>query len=423
MIEFKGFTQKQAAIIKKPLKRLVVLSGAVRSGKTFLSYFMIPLLIKEFGINSRGIVLGKTLGMIEENILIPMRELFGYKFIGDIKSDTSGNRYVNIFGAKVRCVGANDKKSDGKIRGTTYSWAVCDEVATYPENVFHMLMSRLSEPNAKCICTTNPENPSHWFKVRYIDNPKIEIDVYNFKIDDNPTLTVDYVENLKNIYRGTELYDRLIDGLWVSGQGAIYKNFIINKDKFIKTIENNNKFIEYSVGIDFGENKSSTTFSCIGLWRGSRGFSVLADERINTHGTPQDLQDKFIRFLERCISKGWKPSYCYYDNAQCTLGKGLQSAVAKKGYEIGVVQCVKDQIIERIHQIQTLFGAGMIEINVECKESIKAFSDALWADDETRLDEVSPTNPIDMLDAIEYAFQKWSKNLLLMALYGGKKIG
>ena len=65
----------------------------------------------------------------------------------------------------------------------------------------------------------------------------------------------------------------------------------------------------------------------------------------------------------------------------------------------------------------------MIEINVECKESIKAFSDALWADDETRLDEVSPTNPVDMLDAIEYAFQKWSKNLILMALYGGNKIG
>ena len=181
MFDFNGFTQKQAEILKQPRHKLNIYTGAVRSGKTVLTYFDIPELIKEFP-KGRGILLGKTLGTIEENILKPMRDIYG-DYVGDIKSDASGNRYVTIFGAKIRCVGANDKSSDGKIRGATYSWAVCDEVSLYPENVFDMLMSRLSEPNAKCICTTNPDNPQHWFKVRFIDNTKIDCAVYNFTIE------------------------------------------------------------------------------------------------------------------------------------------------------------------------------------------------------------------------------------------------
>ena len=41
-------------------------------------------------------------------------------------------------------------------------------------------------------------------------------------------------------------------------------------------------------------------------------------------------------------------------------------------------------------------------------------------DSEERLDEVSPENPVDDLDAFEYAYYKWKDNLMKMALYGGE---
>lgn len=78
--------------------------------------------------------------------------------------------------------------------------------------------------------------------------------------------------------------------------------------------------------------------------------------------------------------------------------------------------CVKDRIKERIHTEQLLLCSKRLFFMENCKESIKAFQNATWSDKkEERLDEVSDKNPVDMLDAIEYAFQKWTK-LLLMSL-------
>ena len=420
MFEFNGFTKKQAEILKQPKKRLNIYTGAVRSGKTVLTYFDIPELIAEFK-GGRGILLGKTLGTVEENILKPMRDLYG-DLVGDIKSDASGNRYVVIFGEKTRCVGANDKASEGKIRGATYSWAVCDEVSLYPENVFDMLMSRLSEPNAKCICTTNPDNPQHWFKVRFIDNQDIDCAVYNFTIEDNPILPKEYVENLKKIYSGTELYDRLILGLWVSGNGAIYKKFIAEESNFLAQKDLKDDFVAYNIGVDFGENTSATTFELVGLKRNFKGIRVLEEEVITEHGDPKLLQNQFVAFVKRCYSNGYLPKLALYDNEQATLGRGLESACLLAGLPIMVKPCKKDKIIERIHQFQTLMGAYMFEIERKCEKTIKAYKEAVWAENkEERLDIVSPTNPVDILDSVEYAAQPWIKDLMTVALYGDRK--
>lgn len=423
MIKFNGFTDKQRGIIDNLKKKsMIVFNGAVRSGKTFLSYFLLLEILKSLDTSARGIILGKTLGMVEENILNPMRELFG-DYIGNIKSDASGNRYVKMFERKVRCVGANDKSSEGKIRGATYAWAMCDEVATYPKNVFDMLVSRLSEPNAMCICTTNPDNPNHWFKKYYLDNEKIDLEIYNFTIDDNPTLEERYVENLKNIYSGTELYDRLILGKWVSSHGAIYKKFIREPENYIVDSINKADYVDYSIGIDFGENRSATTFVLDGLKVGASGIAVIKAERIKEHGDSKILEQQFIDFVKECYLEGYNPTTAYYDNAQSTLGRSLESAVARAGLPLRVKECVKDKILDRIKLTIILMGAYRFKVLRSCREGIKALQEAMWDMEsktkEERLDLVSPDNPIDILDAMEYGFQRWSELLLKVALYGG----
>lgn len=420
---FNGFTNKQARIIAKMnshwFKPLTIFNGAVRSGKTFLTYFIIPMLIYVYE-GGRGIITGKTLGTIEENILKPMRDLFPAN-VGDVKIDATGNRYVNLFGAEVRLVGANDKKSEYKIRGATYAWAICDEVTTYPKNVFAMLMSRLSEPNAVCICTTNPDAPSHWLKVDYIDKKDIDIDIFNFTIDDNPTLSPEYVQHMKNLYQGTEFYDRFILGKWVSGSGAIYKLFVLNNDRFLfdeqPDAEKKTHYVEYACGVDFGENVSATTFKLVGLRQNYLGVDVLAEERITEHGDVKLLQTQFIDFLHKCKKLGYRVDFAYYDNAQKTLGESLKTAVAKDGFSCDVKPCVKDEISDRIHLTIALMGCGMLRVHKRCKYQIKAFNEAVYAEGkEERLDEVSEVNVIDDLDSFEYAIQKWSNNLRKIAL-------
>lgn len=424
---FSGFTNKQQNIIadinNQGFMPLVIFNGAIRSGKTFLTYFIIPMLLDKFK-EKKGIITGKTLGTIEENILDPMRDLFGENNIGDVKVDATGNRYVILFGKRTRLVGANNKESEKRIRGSTYSWAVCDEVTTYPKNVFAMLVSRLSEPGAVCVCTTNPDIPSHWLKTDYMDKKGVRKAIYNFTIDENPTLSPEYVEHMKSLYEGTEFYDRFILGKWVSGSGAIYKLFVLNNKRYLFNEDvdaepkDKRKYIEFSVGVDFGENVSATVFKLVGLKPNYTGVDILAEKRITKHGDVKLLQKQFIEFLRNCKALGYRTDYAYYDNAQKTLGESLKTAVAEAGIPCYVLPCVKDEIRERIHTTLALMGADMIQVHVRCEYAIKAFNDAVFAEGtDERLDEVSEINVIDDLDAFEYAIQKWSNNLRKVAFY------
>lgn len=419
---FNGFTKKQSSIISEMnshwFQPLTIFNGAIRSGKTFLTYFIIPMLIYHYE-GGRGIITGKTLGTIEENILKPMRDLFPAN-VGDVKIDATGNRYVTIFGTEVRLVGANDKASEYKIRGATYAWAVCDEVTTYPKNVFAMLISRLSEPGAVCICTTNPDIPSHWLKTDYIDKDDNGVKVYNFTIDDNPTLSPAYVQHMKSLYEGTEFYDRFILGKWVSGSGAIYKLFALNNDRFLfddSNQEEPTQYVEYACGVDFGENVSRTVFKLVGLRFDFKGVDIIEEESITKHGDVKLLQSQFISFLHRCKEEGYRVDFVYYDNAQKTLGESLKTAVANDGFPCVVKGCVKDEINERILLTIALMGAGMLRVHKRCSHAVKAFNDAVFKDGtEERLDEVSEVNVVDDLDTFEYAIQSWSKNLRKIAL-------
>lgn len=414
-MEFRGFTRKQREVISSKLTRLTILTGGVRAGKTVLTYFFIPLLLEELGEIGKGILIGKTLGSLNENVIEPMRELYGERYVSEMKTDASGVKYILLFGHRVRCVGANDKKAENKIRGATYSWAVGDEVSTWDRKTFDMLMSRLSVVGAKCVITTNPDNPSHWLNKDYILKEGIDKQVWTFTIDDNEYLDREYVENLKNIYRGTELYDRFILGLWASGTGAIYKKFIAEIDKYIVDEVDPKDIVAYNIGVDFGENTSATTFQLLGLYRGYRGIVVLEEEYITKHGDVKLLQEQFLSFLKRCYDRGWKPSFAYYDCAQKTLGESLKTAVLVEGYPLVVDKCYKEPILDRIHQEQALMGAYMFKVCRHCVKTIEAFKDAVWSDKvEERLDD--GTSNIDTLDATEYAFQKWAKNLMLVCL-------
>ena len=417
-MEFNGFSRKQIEVIRQGYSALTILTGGVRGGKTFLTYFFIPELIAKFP-NSKGIIIGKTLASLSENVLDPMREIYGDKAVGAVKTGQDGKKYVILWGTKVRCVGANDGKAENKIRGATYGWAVGDEVSTWDKGTFDMLMSRLSEPNAVCVVTTNPDEPTHWFNKNYIEKEGIDKKVYTFTIDDNPYLDKHFVENLKNIYRGTELYDRLILGKWASGSGAIYKRFIIEEDRYVVDDWDKKDLVDYAIGIDFGENVSATTFKLLGLQRNYNGIVILEEEHITQHKDTALLQEQFIAFLRKCLANGWNISRAYYDNAQKTLGESLKSAVVRAGLPCLVEPCIKENISERVKQEIVLFGAYRLHILRRCEWSIKAFKNAVYKEDtDERLDEVSPDNPIDDLDAIEYAFQKWSKGLIRRALYG-----
>ena len=219
-------TRKQAEYVREAHHRWNLATGAVRSGKSHLAvqYTIPDRLIKLRGKKGLALILGATKENIERNVLTPMRDMWGDKFVGDINA----RNWCEIFGERVYCIGAENAGQVSKLRGSEIKFAYCDEICDIHPDVFEMLKSRLSLPYSECHGACNPAGPTHWLK-QFIDkgeaDPGIDMFVQRYTIDDNPFLPPAYVAGLKAEYRGTVYYDRYIRGLWAKAEGLVYPNW------------------------------------------------------------------------------------------------------------------------------------------------------------------------------------------------------
>lgn len=219
------FTPKQEVLLSMlkhdQLKRINILEGSVRSGKTWISLVLWAFWVATMPADGAYLMVAKTLTSLKRNCLDLLQSLVGEKhFIYNISTKEG-----RLFGRLIYLEGVNDARAEGKIRGMTLTGAYCDELTLFTENFFSMLLSRLSDPGAKLIGTTNPDTPMHWLKAKYI-NRREELDMLTmqFLIDDNTMLDQAYVASLKKEYTGV-FYDRFILGKWVIADGVIYDMF------------------------------------------------------------------------------------------------------------------------------------------------------------------------------------------------------
>lgn len=259
----KLLTVKQQEFIKAKDKRLNILSGSVRSGKTYVS--LIKFAVVVVGGSEKGsqfLFVGRTLTTLKRNCLDLLTELVGES---NFQYSISKKEGV-LFGRKVMLEGATDVTSEQKIRGLTLDGAYCDEITLYPEEFVKMLLTRLSKPNAKLYATCNPDSPTHYIKKKYIDR-KDELDclVWMFELRDNTFLPIEYIENLENEFSGV-FYDRFILGKWVKAEGLIWPNYdkALTKDE-VKIPQAKN----FCMAIDYGTQNAFAALLCAefdGVW-------------------------------------------------------------------------------------------------------------------------------------------------------------
>lgn len=410
-----AFTEKQNELMRlfkqNKLKRLNILEGSVRSGKTWISLIMWALWVATRPKDHLYLMCGKTLQTLKRNGLIPLQELIGRKnFTFSINAKEG-----ILFGRKIILEGANDKKSEGKIRGNTYGGAYCDELTLFPEDFFIMLLSRLSAPDAKLIATTNPDVPTHWLLKEYLTNEDLTDELLRifFHIDDNTTLPGEYVSSLKKEYTGV-YYDRFILGKWVVANGAIYKVFSDDPRSFDISAAELPGFEYLNIGLDFGGNGSKHALAACGISHDMRNLYALKTERIPAADmTPQALYKLVYDFCEDIQNRFGKISALYADSAEQTLIAGLRPALKPLG--IVVKNSLKREINDRIRATTMLMGGGRFHlISGGCQSLIEAFQGAVWDDKiigkEVRLDD--GTSDIDSLDAFEYSFERFINQLI-----------
>lgn len=412
-------TSKQNEYIRNATHRWNIKTGAVRSGKSYVdTAYTIPARIRErIGKPGLTVIFGVSRDTIERNVLQPMREIYGSGLVGTINN----RNMARVCGEDTYCLGAEKVSQVAKVQGSSIKYAYGDEVAKWNREVFEMLKSRLDKPYSCFDGACNPENPTHWLK-EFIDSD-IDIYVQKYEIFDNIYLPKEYVENLCKEYEGTVYYDRLIKGLWKRAEGAIYRAFADDPDRFIRPV-NRQDIKEIRIGIDFGGNGSGHSFVATAiLWSGivQPVMSRKHMKKDFTQGIDANkLSELFLQFVADVIAKYGKPQYAFWDNAETVLGQSIENACRKEFPSLLVLPAQKKKINDRINYTVRLMGSGRFFITPDCLTLKKALQDAVYNSkvlQEERLDDGS--TDIDTLDAFEYTIERDINGVYYNPVKGG----
>lgn len=405
-------TDKQRQVwllsVKDP-KRWNISVGAVRSGKTHMDYYRIPYRIMR--ADDRGIIViaGCTEGTVERNLLAPMRKMYSERLVGRIKN---GGR-VRLFGKECFVIGAARSDASDKLQGSSISYCYGDEITTWSEDVFRMIMSRLDRDTSYFDGSCNPASPFHWFK-KFLDRQEEngDIRVSTFTIDDNTFLPEKFVESLKREYAGSVYYDRFILGKWKCAEGSVYTAFTEDMEKFIIDDIDPDEILMADIGVDFGGNGSATAFNLTGYTAGYKKVITLDEYYRKGIFSPEELEKDFVKFV-RCAKEKYHRLFdIYCDSAEQVLIRGLENAARRAGLAVEIHNAKKGDINQRIRFYCSMMSRGQYFIMRKCSHTIQAFSEAVWEKNsaDRRLDDGSVN--IDSLDAQEYSTESRMKAII-----------
>jgi len=411
---------KQVDFMLNDDRRINLLTGSVRSGKTYISLLKWAIFVGSMPENCEFLMTGKTLTSLKRNCLGLLQDLIGEKNFTFSISQKNGK----LFGRVVWLEGANDDRAESKIRGMTLAGAYIDEMTQIPEDFYKMLLSRLSVKNAKLYATTNPDTPNHWVKVDIVDNEAIDKQVWTFTLDDNVILrneNQEYFDNLKKEYlsMGGVFYQRFILGMWVLAEGLIYRQFVNNTEMFMKDEAVNEDgtrkdFMIISIGVDYGATEGETELKATGITPFFKEAWTIDEEKIHGLYTPHQFYETFEKFYNRVVKDYGKVTHAFADYGALgqVLTFGLNKYLQEKRIPIKVDDCIKGKIIDRIYMDQILFAQGRRFLLKKCKYLKEAYEQAVWDEkhEDERLDD--GTSDIDSLDASEYSMFPFYDKLL-----------
>lgn len=357
--------QKQLISIQKhgKLKRINLLEGSVRSGKTWISLLLWATWIADMPASGEYLMVAKTLTSLSRNCLNLLQNMIGSNNF----TYSLSKKEARLFGRLVYLEGVNDSRAESKIRGMTLTGAYCDEVTLFTEDFFTMLLSRLSVKNAKLIATTNPDSPYHWLMGKYINRQdELNMMVMKFLIDDNTFLDPEYVKQLKIEYTGV-FYDRFILGLWRIAEGIIFDMFDPEKHVISAIPEEltGNKYVSCDYGT---QNATVFLLWCQGIsgkWYCSKEYYYSGRDKLKQK-TDQEYADDLIKFLEGITVK------CIIIDPSAA---SFIAELKKRGLSI---KKAKNDVLNGIRVTGAAIQTGKVLFLAECKETIKEFSNYIW---------------------------------------------
>lgn len=393
------FSKKQEDFLLDDLHRINLLYGSVRSGKTWISLLKWAIWIGQQASDKQFLMVGKTITTLKRNCLVLLEEL-----IGDNITYSISQKKAIIFGRTVWLEGANDERSESKIRGMTLMGVYIDELTQIPQDFYLIALSRLSEKGAVFLATTNPDHPKHYVKTEIIDNDLLDKQVIKFLLDDNIFLDETYKDNLKKEYTGV-YYSRFIDGNFVRAEGVVFRDFADNTEKYLIDKKDLPNRYKWTCGAyDLGGNKSNFALVCTA--EGADGVVyVLRTKAIYPEDLDlADVERECIEFIEG-VEKDYsvKMSSCYVDDNYYTTVNSLNNwrYIFDTASHIKSIMPLEDRPLF----LSKLMAQGRFKlVDGECDALIEELQNVVYDDkSEKAVIADDGTQTIDQIDGLFYS--------------------
>lgn len=398
------------SIARSKARKIALWVGAVSAGKTLASLFAFFIAVRHTRGRGLIVIVGKTLQTIERNVIGEMQkpELFG-RWAKQV-THTRGSNTAIIFGREVHLVGANDARSEEKIRGATVELAYVDEATLLPVGFWEMLLTRLRVSGARMLATTNPGSSQHWLRINYIlDADAQDMVVFHFTMHDNPLYFEGgdpgpaYIRRMETAFAKSKLFfDRFILGRWTNAEGAIYDGW----DPSVHVVEWDRLPPMYrmlGVGMDFG-TQHATSVVMLGLGY-DRKLYLVDELRIDvndtaTHMSPSQQAKTIADWLKLPHipeNTGLRPEYLVADPA--ALAHRIE---LRESQGVNTIPADND-VSYGIGLIASLLARGLLLVSDRCTGVIKEAPEYMWDPKAAARGEDKPVKSgDDSLDAFRY---------------------
>lgn len=301
-------------------------------------------------------------------------------------------------------LGAKDAGSAGAIQGKTMSVVYCDEMTLYPDSIIDLIDTRLRNPMCMVgIATMNPTYPSHKLK-GWIDKSKEGDDNYyelHFLLDDNPYLTQDYKDRIKNSLSGV-FYKRNYLGQWCLAEGSIFDFF----DRSLHVVDRPPRAADYWIlGVDYGtSNAFAAILIGVNCGRATQEKPIMWAEKeyywdYKKRGH-QKSSSEFADDLATMIQP-YSVKSVYIDPSAANFRLDLQ----KRGiHPVNALNDVNEGIISTIKWLKGDQRTGQLYICKECVNLIREIEGYVWHPKCLEKGEDEPLKVNDhAVDALRYA--------------------
>ena len=404
-----------------------VAEGAVRAGKTIDNVFVFAALLEK-SPDRFHLATGSTLGNAKLNIGecngLGLEHIFEgrcawtrYRGNEALRVNTKAGERIVIFS------GGKNSDSFKRIRGNSYGMWIATEINLHSDSFIKEAFNRqLAALDRRVFWDLNPSSPNHFIYSDYIDKfPHVRSERYynyaHFTIHDNPVIDEERVRQIVAQYDPESVwYRRDILGERCAAEGLIYRKFADNPRLFTvdHVVADSIEFV--TVGVDFGGNRSKTTFVATAFLKSDSGYGgvvILAEHAVAGQKGEIDsgrINRELSAFLERIMADFGNVhiKYIFADSEAQYLINGLRRYLSERFHKTVVMDSAKRPIADRIAFVSSLMSAGKFFIHEDCVLLRDGLCGAVWDEKsigDKRLDNF--TSDIDILDALDYSIERY----------------